>query len=101
MLMLCQLHFEEHCFKRDLELSKIYLLWSGQKDYKVCVIIFSKISIFLFFSHKLLNKPSRVLLKDNTIPVVQINIPLPVTMNRKIKKTTSQIKFLVVTIKQQ
>ena len=28
-----------------------------------------------------------------------INIPLLVTMNRKIKKTTSQIKFLAVTIK--
>ena len=32
--------------------------------------------------------------------VLQINIiPLPVTMNRKIKKTTGQIKFLAVTIK--
>ena len=51
MLMLCQLRFEEHCFTQwdwDLEVSKIYLLWSGQKDYKVCVIVFSKISIFLF-----------------------------------------------------
>ena len=36
------------------------------------------------------------------ITLLQINIiPLPVTMNRKIKKTTGQIKFLVVTIKQE
>ena len=26
---LCQLHFEGHCFKRDLEVSKINLSWSG------------------------------------------------------------------------
>ena len=33
---------------------------------------------------------------------LQINIiPLPVTMNRKIKKPTNQIKFSEVTIKQQ
>ena len=34
-----------------------------------------------------------------TIPVLQINvISLPVTMNRKIKKTTGQIKFSAVLI---
>ena len=27
--MLCQLHFEEHCFKRDLEASKSDLSWLG------------------------------------------------------------------------
>ena len=26
---LCQLHFEENCFKRDPEVSKIDLSWSG------------------------------------------------------------------------
>ena len=26
---LSQLHFEENCFKTDLEVTKIYLLWSG------------------------------------------------------------------------
>ena len=30
---------------------------------------------------------------------LQINIPLPVTTDKKIKKNTSQIKFLTVTIK--
>ena len=32
---------------------------------------------------------------------LQINIPARVTMNRKIKKPTGQIKFSVVTIKQR
>ena len=33
---------------------------------------------------------------------LQINIiPLPVTMNRKMKKTTGQVTFLAVTIRQQ
>ena len=37
-----------------------------------------------------------------TDTALQINIiPLPVTMNRKIKKTTGQIKFSVVTKKQR
>ena len=37
-----------------------------------------------------------------TIPALQINIiSLPVTMNRKIKKTISEIKFSAVTIKQR
>ena len=45
---LCQLYFEEHCFKRDLKVSKIDLSWSGKKIINVCIIVFSKISVFCF-----------------------------------------------------
>ena len=42
-----------------------------------------------------------MLLTAKVKSALQKNIPLPVTMNRKIKKTTGQIKFSVVTIRQQ
>ena len=39
---LCQLHFEEHCFKRDLEVN------NNQKIINICSIVFSKVFRFMF-----------------------------------------------------
>ena len=52
-------------------------------------------------------KQYNIILSLNSIPIawntaLQITIiPLPVTMKKEIKKTTSQIQFLAVTVKEQ
>ena len=83
-----------HCLvgKANFENAKFPLpyIWFIAKKTQICCVSF----IYLANCYV-----TQIFVYLSIYPALQINIPLPVTMNRKIKKTTSQIKFFVVTIK--